>query len=199
MREIIYEHIYNGNDVYMDCLTAILGETARHSMIDLGCHKAAHTPLFKFKKRRYVDVLPNVLDYPEEQKYFVQDDILNTPLDVKYDVSFAQDVIEHLTIEDGIKLLNIMNTISDKQILFTPLDDLFGFAELHDSNPEAHRSLWKPYMIEGFIPNKYIFITFPNYHSVWNGGAFFFYSCVGDIDKEYVRIQKELDKCAWVK
>ncbi len=89
-----------------------------------------------------------------------------------------------------------MKTISDKQILFTPLDDIFGF-DWETDNPEAHRSLWKPEMIEGFFPDEFIFIIFPRYHSIWNGGAFFFYSCSENIDLEFGRIKNELNKFSW--
>lgn len=198
MNEIIFQEVIGGGSVYMDTMTAILGDTPRNSMIDLGAHHATHTPLFKFKERKYVDILPNVLDFEEEQQYFVQADILDTPLDVHYDVSFSLDCCEHLTIENGLKLFKIMFAISDKQILFTPLTDLFGM-DYETDNPEAHRSLWQPEMLEGFFPNTFIFLTFPNYHKIWNGGAFFFYSLKGDIDKEFERIKTEINKFIWAK
>ena len=194
--QFVFDKIIDGNLVYMDCLRDILGCTPRNTMIDLGCHKAAHTPLFGFKQRKYIDILPNVLDFPDEQQYFEQGDILNTPLDVHYDVSFAQDVIEHLTVENGIKLINIMKHISDKQILFTPSTDLFGM-DYETDNPESHRSLWSPEMVEQFFPNEFIFICFPKYHSVWNGGAFFLYSLKDNIKQEFIRIGNELNKYSW--
>lgn len=198
MRELVFEKVTDGNVVYMDCMEIILGNTLRNSMIDLGCHKAAHTPLLGFKERKYVDLIQNTLDFSEEQQYFEQGNILDTPLDKKYNVSFSLDVAEHLTIENGIKLINIMKTISEKRILFTPLDDLFGM-DFETDNPEAHRSLWKPEMIEELFPNQFIFITFPNYHKGWNGGAFFFYSFNGDINKEFNRITNEINKFPWAK
>jgi hypothetical protein len=198
MRELIFDKVTDGNIVYMDMMEIILGSTHRGTMIDLGCHKAAHTPLFKFKERKYVDLIKNTLDFPEEQQFFEVGDILDTPLDKRYNVAFSLDVIEHLTITNGAKLLNIMNTISDKRVLFTPLDDLFGM-DLETDNPESHRSLWKPEIIEELFPNQFIFVTFPNYHKVWDGGAFFFYSLDGDIDKEFNRITNEINKFSWAK
>ncbi len=198
MMLLSFDKITDGNDVYMNVMNDILGDTPRNSMIDLGAHKAAHTPLFGFKERRYVDILPNILDFPEEQKYFVQADILDTPLDKIYTVSFSLDCCEHLTIENGIKLIKIMQAISFKQILFTPLDDLFGM-DFETDNPEAHRSLWSPELVEKLFPNQFIFISFPKYHSVWNGGAFFFTSCKGDIDIEFERIKNELNKYSWAR
>lgn len=194
--QLVFDHITNGNEVYMDCLQTLIGYTRRESMIDLGCHKAAHTPLLGFERRRYVDLIENKLDFPSEQQYFVQGDILEIPLHVYYNVSFAQDVIEHLTIPNGTKLIHIMDVISDKQIYFTPLDDLFGM-DFETNNPESHRSLWKPQMLEYMLPNKFIFLTFPRYHSVWNGGAFFFMSCKDGIDKEFKRIKKDIKQYEW--
>ncbi len=198
MKELIFEKITNGNEVYMDCLNLILGDTPRKSFIDLGCHHAHNTPLLGFEKRKYVDILPNVLDFPQEQQYFQQSDILETPLDVKYDVSFALDVPEHLTIDNGLKLYDIMFKISDKSICFTPLDDIFGM-NYETDDPESHRSLWQPEMLEGILPDTFIYITFPNFHKIWNGGAFFYYHVKGDIDKEFNRITNEINKFPWAK
>lgn len=198
MMVLTYDNITNGNEVHMDVLNEILGVTSRNSMLDMGCHHAAHTPLFRFNKRKYVDILPNVLDFPEEQQYFEQADILDTPLNVHYTVTFCIDCIEHLTIENGVRLLNIMQTVSYKQILFTPLTDLFGM-DYETDNPEAHRSLWSPEMIDHFFPNQFISICFPNYHKVWNGGAFFFYSCKGDMPQEFERIKNDLNKYSWAR
>lgn len=196
--QLTFPNVTNGNIVYMDVMNDILGYTPRTSMIDLGCHKAAHTPLFNFEKRKYVDILTNTLDFPQEQQYFEQSDILDTPLDVHYSVSFSLDCIEHLTVENGVKLLNIMLTISDKQILFTPLTDLFGM-NFETDDPESHRSLWSPEMIENSFPGKLIFICFPKYHSVWNGGAFFFFSCNENIEQEFKRISEKLNTYSWAK
>lgn len=195
MRELIFEHITNGNEIYMDCLNLILGDTPRNSMIDLGCHHAHNTPLLKFNKRKYIDILPNILDHSEEQQYFVREDILNTPLDIHYDVSFALDVPEHLTIPNGLKLYDIMFKISGKAICFTPLSDLFGF-DYETDNPEAHRSLWQPEMIESMMPDKFIYLSFPNFHKIWNGGAFFYWHCEY-LNKEFERIQNEVNKLSW--
>lgn len=198
MRELIFEHITNGNDVYMDCLETILGDTERNSMLDIGCNLAPHTPLFNFKKRKYIDILPRILDYQEEQPFYEQADGLEYLRRYKeyYNVIFALDQIEHVTINYGVTQINTMKEWSDKQIFFTPLDDIFGFDYVTD-NPEAHRSLWQPGMIESMFPDTFIFLTFPNYHSVWNGGAFFFVSSKGNIDKEFERITNEINKYSW--
>lgn len=197
MYKIEFPHIKDGNEVYLDCLQAILGDDERNSMIDLGCNLAPHTPKFGFNERKYIDIIERELDHKSEQQFFEQGDVLDTPLDKHYDVAFSLDCIEHLTYDNGIKLLDIMSKISQKQILFTPLDDIFGM-DYETENPESHRSLWKPEMIEEKFPNKYIFIVFPRFHNGWNGGAFFFYSINKfDINNEFKRVSEKLNKYQW--
>ncbi len=187
--QITFEGIVGNDEIYMDCLHAILGETKRRtSMIDLGCHHAHHTPVLNFEYRKYVDILPNILDYPEEQQYFVQMDVLDTPLDTHYDVAFALDCIEHLTFENGYKLLKIMETISDKQILFTPLGDMWVGNSGH---PEEHASGWTPEMVEGYAS-----IVFSDYHKGWGFGAFFFWR-TENLEQDFERVKNELKNKSW--
>jgi hypothetical protein len=187
-----YPNINGNKEIYLDCLNAIIGESNRNSMIDLGCNKAPHTPLLGFEYRAYIDILPRQLDYPDEQRFFTQKDILT--IDSTYrDVSFALDVIEHLTVDDGYKLLKVMESISDKQILFTPTTDLFGMAQDGDKDPEAHRSLWEPEMTP-----DYACLVFTEYHKVWNGGAYFLWKCK-DLENEFNRVVNELKTKSWNK
>ena len=188
--KLVFEGQHGNEKVYMDCMNAILGGTPRNSMIDLGCHHAAHTPKLNFKKRKYIDILPNVLDFPDEQQYFEQGDILNTPLNERYDVAFALDVIEHLSIENGHKLLSIMDKISSKQILFTPLGEMWVGNSGH---PEEHASGWTPEMIPGYAS-----IVFPDYHKVWGFGAWFLWK-TENIEEDFKRVSNELIKIASVK
>lgn len=192
---ITFKGLEGNLEVYMDCLNAIIGDK-RDSMIDLGCCYAPNTPMLGFEKRRYIDVVYRQLDHIGEQEHFEQADILETPVDVHYTVAFSLDSIEHLTISDGYKLLNIMNTISDRQIIFSPLTDLFGMAKKRNKNPEAHRSLWKPEELEQMFPNQYAYLIFPDYHKVWNGGAFFFYRCEG-LQDDFERVLSELKTKSW--
>lgn len=180
---------YEGNiDIYLNVLNAIIGKE-RESFIDMGCCTAPNTPLLRFKERWYVDIIDRKLDHPEEQKYFMTKDILDfdsVTFVHKLSVAFCLDCLEHLTVSDGYKLLSIMEKISYKQILFTPLTDLFGMVKEDDKNPEAHRSLWKPEMIPG-----YACLLFPNYHKTWNGGAFFFWKSE-NIEQDFIRVKQKL-------
>jgi len=164
-----YDHI-GSIEIYFSVLNAIIGEE-RSSMIDLGCAFAPNTPMLRFKNRTYVDVVERKLDHPDEQQYFHKLDILKHNWNYhQYHTAFCLDVIEHLTPKDGIRLIEIMEDISEKQVLFTPLDNIFGLVDENNKDPEAHRSLWKPEHLPDFAH-----LIFPNYHKQWNGGAFFMF------------------------
>lgn len=191
MMTIEFKGINGNEEVYMDSLNAILGDTKRNSMIDLGCNLAPHTPKFGFKERTYMDILPRVLDHINEQQFFIQQDILKVKKgSYNVDVAFANDVIEHLSIKNGKKLLGIMESISTKQILFTPLGEMWVGNSGH---PEEHASGWTPDMIKGYAS-----IVFPDYHKVWGFGAWFLWKCE-DIELDFVRVVNELKSKQWAK
>jgi hypothetical protein len=198
MNTLTFPGVVGSIEVYMDVMRAICGETEGKSMIDLCCAFAPNTPKLGFSKRRYIDIIDRKLDHPEEQEFFSQADVLNlVPMPPElvtitnlYDVAICSDGIEHLTETQGRILVSTMLAISHKQILFTPLDDLFGMAKEGDNDPEAHRSLWHPDMLPGFNH-----IVFPDYHKVWNGGAFFMFG--PGTDKELERVIKNLQTKHW--
>lgn len=198
MLEIKYENIEGNLEIYMDCLNAICGEE-RESMIDLGCCFAPNTPHLKFKKRKYVDVIERQLDHKGEQQYFEKKDILSyeiSPLQKpEYQFALSLDCIEHLTEEEGILFLKIIDLIAERQVLFTPLTNLFGIEE-NSIDPESHKSLWTPDKLESIVPNHYAYITFPDYHKLWNGGAFFFWH-TKDIKQDFERVKNILNTKQW--
>jgi hypothetical protein len=173
-------------ELYMRVLRAICGDTSGKSMVDIGCCFAPNTPTLGFEKRLYLDIIDRVLDHPEEQKFFRQADVLTymggRP---KRDVAIASDLIEHLTVDDGLKLLKNMEACAHKQIIFTPLGELW-MENTPTSDPEAHRSAWYPSMLPGWAC-----IVFPDYHKEWNVGAFFSWRC-DDIEKDFERVKTEL-------
>lgn len=174
-------------ELYMQVLKAICGNTMGESMIDLGCCFAPNTPKLGFSVKTYVDVIDRELDHPEEQQFFHKADILDLVAypQIAYNVALCLDCIEHLTVEDGNKLLKIMDEISYKQILFTPTTNLFGLN--NDDTPEAHRSVWSPEMLPG-----YACIVFPDFHYTWGGGAFFAWKC-DDIENDFKRVKQILN------
>lgn len=185
--KLVIPNIAGDIDLYMKVLRAICGDTQGNSMIDIGCCFAPNTPRLGFEQRLYIDVLPRVLDDESEQQHFQQLNILeiqHTPF--KKDVAIASDLIEHLTVDDGQKLLSIMEMISHKQIIFTPLGELW-MEKTPTSDPEAHRSAWYPEMFPGYAS-----IVFPHYHKEWGVGAFFSWKCE-DIEQDFERVKKLLN------
>ena len=188
---IKFDNVNGSEEVYMDCINAILGDTKRNSFLDMGCHKAPHLPKLGFKERTYLDILPQQLDWADEQQYFIQKDILTVKKkSYNVDVAFSLDVIEHLSIKNGKKLLGIMESISTKQILFTPLGEMWVGTSGH---PEEHASGWTPDMVEGYAS-----IVFPDYHKVWGFGAWFFFKCE-NLEQEFERVINELKSKQWAK
>lgn len=192
---ITYPNVIGDIGVYMDVMQAICGDTAGKSMIDIGCCTAPNTPKLGFKHRTYIDIIDRKLDIEPEQPFFAQADILDLPIDkgIWHDVAIASDVIEHMTIENGYKLIRIMEAISQMQILFTPLTDLFGMAEQNNPDPEAHRSLWHYNSFDGYNA-----IVFPDYHKAWGGGAFFVFK-TPSLKYDFDRIVNILNQKPWAK
>ena len=120
------------------------------SVLDVGC--GANSPLGRFGVRYAhttgVELFPPALE--QARSLGTHDDYL--PIDVleledfvqprSYDAVVAFDLIEHLTKEDGRRLLATMERIArDRVVVFTPN----GFLEQQpaDGNPlQAHRSGW---------------------------------------------------------
>lgn len=189
---ITFPNLVGNIEIYMDCLRAICGHTEGKSMIDLCSAFAPNTPKLGFSRRHYVDIIDRKLDHVEEQEYFEKgnalemDDIIHY-----YDVALALDAIEHFYPEDGKKLLKIMQDISHKQIIFTPLGEIFKLHNTGADDPEAHHSLWTPDDFPGWAT-----IVFPKYHEAWNGGAFFAIKCENIIG-ECERIFREVVSKQW--
>lgn len=174
------------NELHLKILESICGPT-RGSMIDLCCYHAPTTPKLGFKERKYVDIQDRKLDDPDEQQYFE----LGNALEVTghYDVALCIDGIEHFGFRDGLKLLDVMAMISDKQILFTPVGP-FMYEPL-TTHPDTHKSFWNPNIQE---MAGYANVVLPNYHPKLDVGAFYFWKCP-NLEEEFERVKKEL---SWI-
>lgn len=135
----------------------------------------------------------------EEQKFFVQADILgdHPVLKEHYDFATCMDGIEHLTEQDGWTLLERMKQMADKIVLFTPLDP--WCMNPADPSPESHKSLWNPEVLaSGRFGIDYASVVFPQYHKLLTTseglpvGAFFFWWC-RDLDEDFERVKSLLN------
>lgn len=182
--QIVLLGITGSGELWLDIMKIICGDTADKYMVDYGCHRAPYTPLLGFKDRHYIDIQNRPLDYPDEQKYFVQCDFYSFPTNTskRIDVSIASDFIEHLSLDEGYDLLYVMKSYSDKQIIFTPLGE---YMITNDDNPDSHRSGWTPEMLP-----DYLAIVLPDFHPTLDIGAFFAVNCS---DEEKQRIFNEIN------
>jgi len=180
-------NISGSGKLWVDIVGIICGDTSDKSMIDIMCHHAPYTSLLGFKERTYVDITNRPLDNIDEQQFFVVSDVIEYLTDHSnnnFDVAICSDGIEHLTIETGYKMLSLMDEISDKQIIFTPLGKYMVTEDLNDKSPDSHRSGWTPNM----LPN-YLSIVFPNFHPSLNSGAWFGVNCN---EQEKIRIYNQI-------
>lgn len=151
-------------------INALLGPGVKSkTMIDLCCCNARMTRQMPFKEKTYVDAL-DCWDIPGEMDRFVQADVLGDDpvLQRQYDVAICSDGIEHLKKPEGHRLIERMRSISQKQVLFTPLGDYL--VDENDPDPKGHKSGWFPEDVPEFAS-----IVFPVYHPTLNIGAFFFW------------------------
>lgn len=121
-----------------------------HSILDVGC--GAYSPIQHFSKDKFtvgVDAFQPSIDRSKaagiHNEYKLMD-ILDLDKEFKeksFDAVIASDVIEHLTKEDGYRLIDLMErTAAKKVIIFTPN----GFLEQHayDGNElQVHLSGWE--------------------------------------------------------
>jgi ubiquinone/menaquinone biosynthesis C-methylase UbiE len=134
---------------YTDLATAV-GESK--SLLDVGC--GTNSPISKFRKRvsHTVGVDGFAASIDESERRHIHDayrqmhilDLDKVFVENSFDCVLASDVIEHLTKEDGYRLLASMEKISgDKVIIFTP--NGFLRQEEHSNNPlQRHLSGWTP-------------------------------------------------------
>jgi hypothetical protein len=177
-------------ELYDKITHAIVGPMENLTMIDLCCCEATMTRNYLFKEKTYIDVL-DCWEIPGQMDRFVQADVLgdHPVFDKHYDVAICSDGIEHLSKEDGLKLVERMKAISDKQIIMTPLGCYL--VDENGTDPRGHKSGWQPEEFEGFNS-----VVFPQYHPTLgeNGlGAFWVWRS-NDMDTEMMRVQKAFKK-----
>lgn len=170
--------------LYDKIIRAIIGNSiTEQSLIDLCSCEATVTRNLDFKDKVYVDAL-DCWHIPDQMHRFVQADVLGDHecLNKHYDVANCSDGIEHLTKEDGFRLVEKMKKISDKQILFTPLGEYM--VEVGNPDPKCHKSGWWAEDFAGFAA-----IVAPNYHPTLGVGAFWVWNCE-NLEADFERVKK---------
>jgi hypothetical protein len=173
-------------ELYEKISRSIIGpQMAEQTFIDLCCCEATVTRRYEFREKTYVDVL-DCWHIPGQMHRFVQADVLGEHeiFDKQYNIAYCSDGIEHLLKEDGFRLIEKMEKISSKQILFTPLGEYL--VDASNPDPKGHKSGWHPNDFPGFAA-----IVAPNYHPTLNIGAFWVWKCQ-DIEADFERVSQHL-------
>lgn len=127
------------------------------TVLDLGCGLGVPTAGLKCKKILGIDIYKPYLDIAKKHFPVKKADIreLGFINNREYDVILCLDVIEHLTKNEGHKLLGEMERIGRKRIIiYTPIgfmsqnDDTWG---LHGERWQKHRSGWLPHEFPTYI------------------------------------------------
>lgn len=162
---MIFPDIHGNGNLHLSILKEICGDLSGKSMIDLMCHRAPHTPRLGFSSSVYIDIQDRDFDFPEVRKDFILIDVLKFNSLTNFDFSFCLDGIEHLSKDDGHRLLNLMTEISTNQVIFTPLGYVYISAE---KDPDSHKTGWTPDELPDW--NK---IIFPDWHPTLEVGAWY--------------------------
>lgn len=177
----------NGNDhKFLEILKAIIGPgSEEQTLIDLCSYVARTAQQLPFRERTFVDVNDHSAHIHAGK--FVQADVCGGNHEVfnqQYDVATCLDGIEHVQKPDGWIMLNRMEAMSKKQILFTPLDA--WMLDPTSTDPEAHKCVWSPEELTGWAS-----VVLPKYHPTLGIGAFFFWKCA-DIELDFARVAQTL-------
>lgn len=154
------------------------------SFIDLCCYDASMTKQLGFGRKVFVDAItpPSV---PTEGEFIEASALSDHPIfQQRFDVAFCLDGIEHMHKPQGYELLTRMQSISKKQIIFTPLGEYM--VNPFDEHPYSHKCGWLPEDVR-----DHAVIVCPNWHPSLGIGAFFFFKCP-DQEREFHRIETAL-------
>ncbi len=157
----------------VDIISAILGNTADKTLIDLCCGEVAALRHLTFARSIHVDITD--LPLRPRKLRFVNANVLGDDpvFNDHYDIAACLDGIEHLTKPDGHKLIQRMNVIADRSIIFTPLGDMWLGKE-GETDPMVHKSGWTPADFADYP--QWSTLVFPNWHLGWKFGGLFAWS-----------------------
>jgi len=119
------------------------------SILDVGCGESSPLKILGSEIRKVgIDAFKPSIEKSKKEKiheeYFEMEimDILNKFGENSFDCILANDIIEHLDKEDGLKLLELLEKVARKRIIiFTP--NGFVPQEAYENNPwQVHKSGW---------------------------------------------------------
>lgn len=170
---------------FMKTLRQIIGvDPANLSMIDLCSHIAPLTQKLGFRDATFMDANDHSAHIRKGQ-FFTGDVLGIHPIFEKhYDVALCLDGIEHMHKPQGRMLLNRMESIASKAILFTPLGE--WMVDPTSTDPESHKCGWYPEELNGWAS-----IAYPEWHTTLGIGAFFFWKCE-NLEAEFERVKNAL-------
>lgn len=188
---ITLEGITGSGQLYLDIMRIICGPRIydwKRNIWDLMCHRCPYNWQLDYDYYTLVDIIYRGVEVPENLDFtFIRADVFdaldcfhNPGID-KIDTIVCVDGIEHLSKENGKRLILEMGEHATKQIIFTPLGQL---SVTNDDHPDAHKSGWNPDDFDGWAS-----IILPNFHQQLNCGAFFTFNCS---DEEKQRIYNEI-------
>lgn len=169
----IYEHV----------LKLLIGEPMEQkSLLDLCSRESPFIQHYPLKEKVYVDATNDFVP-PKNGTFHHLDLFDDHPIfKRRYNVVTCLDGIEHLSKFQGYQLLTRMESMSDTQILFTPLGE--HMVEPESTDPKTHKCGWWPDDLMGYAS-----IVFPNYHGHF--GAFFFWRCP-NLEENFMQISTKL-------
>lgn len=181
-----YNEVLGDGEKHLIILSAICGDVHDKSLLDLCCGFAPTTQRIPFVSKTYVDMVPRQLIWHNEN--FVASDVFEFLRKcANYDIAILLDAIEHFRILKSMELLSLMESKSEKQILFTPLGSYLVTNDITDNDPNTHKSGWLPEMLPG-----YACLIFPKWHDLLGIGAFYAWKCP-NIESDFERVIKLLE------
>ena len=126
------------------------------SVLDVGCGHSSMMRYFGVQHSVGIDgYLPSV---EEARKKQTHDEVIHgnvTELEnsfrpKQFDACIAIDVIEHLTKEDGLKLIASMERIARKRVVFFTPNGFLPQRHISNDDLQEHLSGWEPAEMRGF-------------------------------------------------
>jgi SAM-dependent methyltransferase len=120
------------------------------SVLDIGCGPNSSLSLLGFDRLVGIDgYAPNVENARRNQTHHevVQGDARDLTKYFRpgeFDACVAQDVIEHLTKEDGLRLIAAMERIAARKVVFLTPNGFLPQRHTEDADLEEHLSGWAP-------------------------------------------------------